>query len=216
MIEKKRVDYLDIFKGFAILLILVHHVFQYFPALSGVVGYVTDFHVPCFFLASGWVRYITMDKPTVSYKEFAIKKVRRLLVPYLVFAVFSSVLKIGVLAITHSFTFDVMREEAYQILTIGNGPVWFLYRLFMIELIVELVFRFGLNKEQYLVGGISVIVGVILVVLLQGSENYFIMEFRSLICGSLELVMGYYCSVIFYKRDKIQDHSLIIGGGGVA
>lgn len=86
----------------------------------------------------------------------------------------------------------------------------------MIELIVELVFRFGLNKEQYLVGGISVIVGVILVVLLQGSENYFIMEFRSLICGSLELVMGYYCSVIFYKRDKIQDHSLIIGGGGVA
>ncbi len=206
---------MDIYKGIAILLILTHHVFQYFPIMAGITNYITDFHVACFYVASGWLRFLTRGKNVgISYEQFFVKKFRRLLIPYITFALISAVLKIGVLAITHSLTMPIVCDEFYQVLTIGNGPVWFLYRLFLIELIAEYILRVSVLSQRYSMLSVIIALGVITVVLLQGYNSYMIETVRSVLCGCGEFFVGYTLASAFYSSKLIQANAVIIGGGG--
>lgn len=69
---KKRIDYLDIAKGIAMLCIIAGHL-----GVNAVNQFVFTFHVPIFFLISG---YFLSDRMPV--KEFAKDKAKRLMIPY--------------------------------------------------------------------------------------------------------------------------------------
>ena len=71
---KPRLTYIDIAKGFAMLCIIAGH--------FGIVTanrFVYTFHVPLFFLISGYFLSTRLD-----LKTFVEKKVRQLIVPYYV------------------------------------------------------------------------------------------------------------------------------------
>ena len=78
MPAKKRVDYLDVAKGIAILSVVVGHTFSAYDPGSLMNKFIYSFHMPLFFLLSGYFYRQQEFKPAL------IKKVKNLLVPYLV------------------------------------------------------------------------------------------------------------------------------------
>lgn len=68
----KRVKYLDIARGIAIISVILGHLGN-----SSLNRFVFTYHLPCFFLITG---YFMSDKQSI--KSFFVRKVRTLLVPY--------------------------------------------------------------------------------------------------------------------------------------
>lgn len=80
---KKRIEWLDAVRGFAIILVILGH--------SGISEtnkiiyvWIYSFHMALFFTLSGYVFSVRKQK---SYKEFVVKKIRTLLVPYMFYQV---------------------------------------------------------------------------------------------------------------------------------
>lgn len=84
---KERILFLDVAKALCIILVVVGH---YVPAYSpdwymGLHDVIYTFHMPLFMFASGYI-YMATRKET-DYGSFLMRKVRRLLVPYLTVSV---------------------------------------------------------------------------------------------------------------------------------
>ena len=73
-----------------------------------------------------------------SWNVFLRKKYRSLLIPYIWFSVFNSLLKLFVLFVTHQLTESVVHSEMIELFITGNGTVWFLLTLFGAELLYRM------------------------------------------------------------------------------
>ena len=130
VIEKKRIEYIDLLKGFAILWIVWWHTCH--P--SFVDPY---YHVPLFFVISG-----LFFKP-YTFKVFLKKKVESLLVPFIFFYLISYVYRMGV----HIWDNRTLAGfpwlnilDVFKCMPNGdylwvNVPIWFLLCLFNVSLI---------------------------------------------------------------------------------
>lgn len=90
----KRIVFIDVAKALCIILVVVGHYFPdnspgWYVALHDVIY---TFHMPLFMFASGYV-YIATGKD-VPYGTFLLKKVRRLMVPYLTVSVIVITIKL--------------------------------------------------------------------------------------------------------------------------
>ena len=145
---KKRVEYFDIAKGFSMICIILGHL-----GIGRVNSFVFTFHVPIFFLISG---YFLSDKLTME--EFIKKKAKRLLLPYLVTCIF---ITIGVtlrdIIVTNSIQEVVTDIKIWVIASAyGSGSVehttpfyikqigalWFLLAMFFAVVIVRFFMQF--------------------------------------------------------------------------
>lgn len=144
----KRVDYIDLFRGFGILFMIMGHIdfgniFDY---------YIHAFHMPMFFFVTGFF----FRSKEISTADYIKKKLKALLVPYAAFAAFHSL----VYLILYK-TFDI--RLLYHILLNNSdgmpitGALWFLTALFAVD-----VFYFLLDK--YLADH-DVVMGIIILLL---------------------------------------------------
>lgn len=145
--RKKRYEHIDYTKGLGILLIMLAHVIQNFGPMQGVNSFVRAFHVPVFFIASGYLftyRYIEVNGlhdidisfSKIDVVQYIKKRAKVLLIPYVIFSLFNSALKFAVLFITGGLNKDAINDELVQLLITGNGTVWFLMTLFLVECLV--------------------------------------------------------------------------------
>lgn len=74
----ERSDWIDMARGYGILLVMLGHLAEWTPV--GRVIY--SFHIPLFFLLSGY-----LFSTGRSFRQFAVKKLRGMLVPYFVLAI---------------------------------------------------------------------------------------------------------------------------------
>lgn len=82
--EKKRIDSVDILRAVGILIMVMGHV-----GFGGKFDrYIHSFHMPIFFLISG---YLFTSKPEVNLFGVIIKRAKRLLIPYVFYAVLNYV-----------------------------------------------------------------------------------------------------------------------------
>ena len=79
MLESKRLEWLDIAKGVAIILMVLGHT----SIPDQLSNFIFAFHMPLFFIASGWCTDWTKD----NYGAFVLKKMRTLGIPFLVYSV---------------------------------------------------------------------------------------------------------------------------------
>lgn len=77
----KRVEWVDMLKGFGIILVMLGH--ASFP--EALVTEIYTFHMPLFFFLSGYVFSI---KKYSNFKDFLIHKAKTLLLPLMVFSIF--------------------------------------------------------------------------------------------------------------------------------
>ena len=71
---KKRIDWVDMSRGFAMLLVMLGHTY----CAESIRYWFYTFHVPLFFFLSG---YVFSTKKYNSFKEFLISKIKTLFVP---------------------------------------------------------------------------------------------------------------------------------------
>ena len=131
---------IDQLKGLGLLLVIINHVN---PIISYGHNIIQAFHVPLFFIVSG---YLYKKR---SIKETAIKKFNHLIIPYLFFLIICiAVDYFGHLLYFHRST----NYPFFQILICRipiplNGSIWFLYVLFMCTIIYSMIDNFINNNK---------------------------------------------------------------------
>ena len=133
--EKPRIEYIDLAKGFCIILVVWHHANA---AMDDIDYALRDamcvFRMPLYFFLSG-----LFFKPYEGYIGFLKRKVNKLLVPFLFFHVLSC------------FVIPLLRHESFEWHTLWdfvfmqagcvNVPLWFLICLFWLNQIFYVIYK---------------------------------------------------------------------------
>lgn len=136
---KKRIDYLDVAKGLCMILVVMVHTNVPEPFRALYTG-----NVILFFILSGYFFHYEEDSVT-----FILKKVRTLLVPFLVFYFFSYMIYYSLYLLYPSVLSYTKAEgilDCFIQKSYFNGPIWFLLSLFEIQLFVYIVRKLTHNN----------------------------------------------------------------------
>lgn len=127
----KNIVWIDIAKGITILLMVIGHT----SIPSVLSNFIWAFHMPLFFIASGW----TTNWQKTDFKGFTKRKFRTLLVPFFVYSLVVLLIQIH-------------QEWVYFNHWIYNGwgsyALWFIPVLFLASLFAKLIYSI---KNRYLV-----------------------------------------------------------------
>ena len=135
--KKSRIEFIDLAKGFCILLVVFHHL-QYTTKTHFLIDqYTMACRMPLYFFLSG-----LFFKPYENFLGFLIRKTNKLLIPFLFFYITVS---LAIPALLYYYTdigeryAGLMRgwDGVWGVWTykhIENGPVWFLWCLFIMNL----------------------------------------------------------------------------------
>lgn len=131
--QKKRIQWIDVAKFLGIFSIYLGHLDA---GLS--FNFVFSYHVPLFFLISGCMENLNVEKNFIKY--FLIK-VKKILIPFFVFSLIAIVIKI---IETNASTTEV--KNMLILLLKGNirntffaGSLWFLSCLFVMEILFYII-----------------------------------------------------------------------------
>lgn len=146
-LDKKRIDWLDMARGFAILLVIIGHI-----EFGGIENWIYTFHIPLFFFLSG----CTFNSD-YSFIVFLKHKIHSLLIPYfsfgLVIAIFQTIFQ-------HSPTDEYVTDFFGKIqgLLIQNRfwDLWYIASLFWLEILFFLIVK--LFKKVWLIGIVSFLI----------------------------------------------------------
>lgn len=149
---KKRIEFLDIAKGIAVLLMIIGHT-KNIP--SDLRSFIFSFHMPVFFIISG---YTFKTKP---FKQVLVSSFKRLLLPYfitcmvmLVIYIIRSRLKVNsnyfvinyydLRATLFSYFYGNCKTHNFFIKIPGIEYIWFLNCLFVIRLLFNYISRLNI------------------------------------------------------------------------
>ena len=138
MSDKKRIEYIDVFKGIGILLMVIGHIGYGNIVRTLIYGY----HMPMFFFISGYL--YDKSKSKLKFKEYILKKVRTLIVPYytfgLIYFVINSIIisKVDYAGLTHILYINTTGIPI-------ESALWFLTAMFWMYLIIYFIEK--INKK---------------------------------------------------------------------
>lgn len=140
--QQSRIRWIDIAKGIGIALVTFVHIPNgdgesvWLPAIAEGVSIIGLFHMPLFFVLSGF----TFKLPE-RIEGFILKKARTLLVPYYIFSLYALAKPVvtmlvpslsGAVGSTRDYS---IAGQLFDVFVAGNG-LWFLMALFVGELVV--------------------------------------------------------------------------------
>lgn len=132
LITEQRIEYIDIYRGIGILLMIMGHVTfgAYFDK------FIHAFHVPIFFFISGFL----FKKRTISVYEYIRRRLQTLIIPYFFFGVIHFVSAI----LTHCEIRIIWISNLLWENTVGMpvpGALWFLSAMFCADIIYYLMHK---------------------------------------------------------------------------
>lgn len=175
--SKKYYPEINIYKGIGIILVVLGHALKQTGVTNTLfdimLSVIYSFHMPLFFVASGFVSVklldFTKNKERITYiKSRAV----RLLVPYFAVGIFYMPIKF-VLSRFAVNPYDF--SSAWKIL-IGENPntvLWFLYTLFWISVICALVLNRKNLKVIVLAGAIVSLCGYLMNLQIEAPKYFF-------------------------------------------
>lgn len=158
----KRYQYLDVARGFGLLLVIISH-------SCGLSRFLINYYIPLFFVVSGYIY-----KEGRSYKENISHKARRLLIPYfgysaVLLAIYALMgrtfaeTKESVFGILYSryclYDTTVVTDNVY-LFTVANGAMWYLTAFFAASLVYHLVIDRCLADKKFLIGTLIVLTAI--------------------------------------------------------
>ena len=112
-----------------------------------------QFSCSYFFVVAGCMDYIFKDKKfDCKQRSYA------LLVPYVTFSVINFVLKVAVFGIIHKLSVDMIKNELIELFITGNGTVWFLLTLWLLNLLTQYGIKRIPSRWMILLVGIMALV----------------------------------------------------------
>lgn len=145
MEQVKRIEWVDIVKYICIIMVMLSHL-ETRTEIWKV--FYSPFFLSAFFFSAGYVY-----KQRGDFKEFLYKKIRQLLVPWLLFSVFN-------LALSHTISFNThesfLEELKWNFLQIrGQGDsIWFVAALFVAFMPFYFFIQWYETKSQKMNGGV--------------------------------------------------------------
>lgn len=159
---------IDILKALAIFMVVWGHVLYNVAGItSGFISYV---HMPVFYFASGL--FIARELNNYSVTDFFVKKIKRLLIPYIIWSFISFAANSALLiAAEKAIPKERLIQEALDIFLYSRS-VWFLIQLFIAELLFAFLYKFfSFNKHVLML--INTVVWALLIVFC--TTDYFMM-----------------------------------------
>lgn len=215
MNNSKRYIYIDKIKGLAILLIVLGHIILWNGNEGNYISnYIYTFHVPIFFIISGFLYYSKRDMIfQKSNKEIFIEKSKKILYPYFTFSVICVVYLVIRAILNYQSISSIVKVIINIIFFFGYGPLWFLPTLFIAEIIFYIILKFKSPKILIIFLIICSIFCILLSPILQGNfwQENLILEFmnkcinlitRSLL-GCLFIFVGFGFGKIKHFLEKI-------------
>jgi fucose 4-O-acetylase-like acetyltransferase len=130
-----REKWIDLSKGILIILVIVGHFYQESHwTFTHYVNYVYLFHMPAFFILSGY-----LYKPIEPLKQSIMKIAKRLIIPYASYLLIISLVRYLYLFNSNNLTINFVTKDIIrnlyggQHLPFEGGILWFLSCLFFVE-----------------------------------------------------------------------------------
>ena len=195
---KKRLDYIDIAKGIAIIYVVLSHI-----SIGFLAKHVSSFYMPFFFFLSGLV---FDEKKFKNYKELFLKK-GDLLKKYFSLSIILLILYLilNKILITNLSTlifgifysrYYITKTSKISLLGISNNALWYLPSLFLIFVLYFTICKLSKNKKQKMFFSIILfIIGLLL-------NNYFSFLFPWNFDTSLICVIFFCIGDVFKKNIK--------------
>jgi len=150
MAEKKYYIQVDALKGLAIFLVILGHSIIVHPIdlrqneiCAALARIVCSAHMPLFFLISGYC-FSYKEK----YKNFILKKVKRLIIPYICFNLLDMVPRALLSSLVNRPR--GIGESVIDILFCG-GEYWFIYALFVIFAVYPIVYKLQMKHKAFMI-----------------------------------------------------------------
>lgn len=185
MDTKLRINYIDYTKGYGILIVALSHVTAYFSACHFLFRYIESYHMALFFIIAG-VLSTYKSNESESLRTFISKKYKSLIIPYIYFSLFNTILKFSVLLMIHGLTKEIFHREMIELFIIGNGTVWFLLALFFTELLYKYISVF----ENKLLHIFLALICLIICFYIKSTDNPFIIVLLRVFAGYSFYVSG--------------------------
>lgn len=124
----KRLDYLDMAKGFGIFFVALGHMED---ISTGTRVWISSFHMPLFFFISG-ILMAVKDEPSKDIRDTVKKRFRGLIIPYLWFSLSYFIIDILNLNVVHNIDLHTFIVDTIDSLTFyGMSVLWFLPAMFL-------------------------------------------------------------------------------------
>ena len=135
-----RIAYIDLAKGFCIVLVVLFHVKGILDVHYSSDVFLVSFRLPLYFFLSG-----LFFKDYNGFKQFSIKKINRLFVPFFCFYLLFSVCVPNLLYKLFSIHFDTVVgwPSLWAFIYPGqypNIPIWFLLCLFLMNMLFWIIY----------------------------------------------------------------------------
>lgn len=140
-----RIEYIDVFRSFGILLMIMGHI-EYGVTFN---FFIHAFHMPMFFWISGYF-FKHKREEDLAFPTFLLKKAKSLLLPYFIFGIAHYLLYVAENFLTHTHNhIDIFPLlHLFSDNTTGLpicGAIWFLTALFFTDVLYFLIDRYILS-----------------------------------------------------------------------
>ena len=202
--QNDRLDWIDTIKGIGIILVVVGH---HLRGLSWINTWISSFHMPLFFLVTGYL-YAYRQSWNFSIHKFFTNKIKGLLYPY---ATLSLIILIWHFVFYNIFFTNSHPESStievflLTITTYGYHALWFLPCLFLSSILFHLITKHNVHHLVCIFLMISlVLVNYILV------SNYITIDILRTLDATVYIYFGYLFFLLLQKKRFIQIALLII------
>ena len=206
--SSKRIDYIDIAKGIAIISIILGHL-----SVASINRVVYTFHVPIFYFITG---YFINDKKSVSV--FIKDRAKKLLIPYyiscvimIILATIEGALAGDALLYLQAWTYAALYAsgdtytEPFYIRAIG--AIWFLWALFWGSVFFRITLKY---KSEVRAGTIALL---FLLGYFSRSLFWFPLSIQAGACAALFIYMGYLLRESQLKINELPKEVKLFGMG---
>ncbi len=144
MSARKHIELIDILKGIAILSVLLCHSIIVYPInleaipwCLSIKSFVDAYQMPMFFIVSGFL----CSYHEKHYGQYLLARVKRILVPYVVFSCITILCKLLGSSMVNNQT--DLKSAVFELFFQGysSGTYWFLYTLFVLSALAPLFLK---------------------------------------------------------------------------
>jgi fucose 4-O-acetylase-like acetyltransferase len=137
---KRRIQFIDLAKGVCIILVVLFHA----KVLTPQTPLLSNLRMPLYFFLSG-----LFFKTYGSTANFVVKKVNKILVPFVFFYIIAEIVCVLRLVTVHSYNWTGVQEHLLRFDLTCNIPLWFLLCLFITNLIFCVLRRLLKNEVAF-------------------------------------------------------------------
>ena len=198
--DKNRLDYLDISKGFAIFAITLGHIYKD----NFIRTWLCSFHLPLFFIICGiLIRHTNTNER--SFKTIFISRFKRLIIPYFMFELVAILVW---MICNNELHLAVLRWNIIDTILLYTkaGATWFLPTLFISEFVFISFKKIIKNDKSIIL--LSLIIFIIPFFI--HTENHFMIIFFRNFTAIGFITFGYYSYEYLIKNDISNKYLVII------